>query len=68
MKESKCFDHGVSRENFDKLADFMDENDFSCADFLACVCAHIAGYPQREFETELMVAGCVFKIKIEKRC
>lgn len=68
MKESKCFDHGVSKEKFDKLADFMEENGFSCADFLACVCARIGGYPQKEFETELMVAGCVFKIKIEKRC
>lgn len=42
-------------------------NIISCADFLAVVCARLAGYPQKEFETELMVAGYEFKIKITKK-
>lgn len=67
MKQGKMFDHGAPREAFEKLCDFMDANDFTCADFLACVCAHLSGLPQNEFETELMVAGRVFKIKIEKQ-
>lgn len=67
MKESRCFDRGASKENFDKLAEFMDKNDFSCADFLACVCANISSYPQNEFETSLFVAGHEFNIKIERK-
>lgn len=45
MKDCKNFEHGVSKEEFNKLADFMEQNNFSCADFLACVCAHIAHLP-----------------------
>lgn len=43
------------------------KNDFSCADFLACVCANISSYPQNEFETSLFVAGHEFNIKIERK-
>ena len=38
MKESKQFEHGIG--DWEQLFDFIDKNDFSCADFLACVCAN----------------------------
>ena len=67
MKDCKNFEHGAKRDDFDKLADFMDAYNFSCADFLAVVCAHLAGLPQKEFTTELMVAGCEWNITLTKR-
>lgn len=67
MNEIKDFSCGAIKENFDLLADFMDKYQFSCADFLACVCSHLSNYESNEFETELFVAGCEFKIRIEKR-
>lgn len=57
----------TAKENFDLLADFMDDHEFTVSDFLACVCAKISGYPQSEFTTKLMVAGHEFDIKIIKR-
>ena len=66
MKASKDFEHGAAKERFDDLADYMDKNDFSCADFLAVVCAHISGYPQKVFETELACGGYKWKIRLEK--
>mgnify|MGYP007072988351 CR=1 FL=1 len=67
MKLAHQFDHGAPKERFDDLGEYSEKNGFSCADFLAVVCARLAGYPQREFETELMVAGHEFKIKITKK-
>lgn len=67
MKLSHQFEHGAKKENFDLLADFMDNHNFSCSDFLAVVCVKLSGYPQNEFETKLMVAGHEFKIRIEKK-
>ena len=66
MKDCKNFEHGASKEEFDKLADFMEQNNFSCADFLACVCAHIAHLPQKEFNTELLVAGYEWDITLKR--
>lgn len=67
MKLAHQFDHGAAKERFDDLGEYSEKNGFSCSDFLAVVCARLAGYPQREFETELMVAGHEFKIKITKK-
>ena len=68
VKFSNNYDRNqVSKENFDLLADFMDDHEFTASDFLACVCAKISGYPQSEFTTKLMVAGHEFDIKIIKR-
>lgn len=67
MKDCKNFEHGASKEEFDKLVDFMEENNFSCSDFLACVCANIAHLPQKEFNTKLMVAGYEWDITLKKR-
>lgn len=30
MKDCKNFEHGASKEEFDKLGEFMEENHFSC--------------------------------------
>lgn len=67
MKQAHQFEHGATKENFDLLADFMDEHNLNCSDFLAVVCAKLLGYPQNEVETKLMVVGHEFKIRIEKK-
>ena len=68
MKNSQNYETPPdNRERFDLLADFMDEHEFTVSDFLAVVCANLSGYPQNEFETELMVAGHEFKIRINKK-
>jgi hypothetical protein len=51
---------------WNKLFDFMDENDFSMQDFLACVCANFLRYPQMYYETQLCVAKYFFNVRITK--
>jgi hypothetical protein len=65
IKQSKVFERG--KGDWEKLFNFMDENSFSAADFLACVCANLLSYPtlENEYSTELMLQGQLFKIKIE---
>ena len=67
MKQAHIFEHGAPKEAFDRLGDFVEQNNLSCSDLLAVVCARIANYPQKEFETKLLVAGVKFEIKIEKK-
>ena len=67
MKRAHQFEHGAAKERFDDLGEFAEKHNFSCSDFLAVVCAKLAGYPQNTFETGLMVAGHEFKIRIEKK-
>lgn len=64
-KEIETFERGTG--DWEKLCNFMDEHNFSCADFLAVICAHLCSRPQKDFETELFVAGHEFKIRIEKK-
>lgn len=64
MNEFNIFDHGNG--DWEKLYEFMDNNDFSCADFLAVVCASLNKFPQTEFKSKLMVGGIEFNINIEK--
>jgi len=52
--------------DWDKLADFIDENDFSQADMLAVICASLLREPEKNFCTTLMVAGENFFIQIKK--
>jgi hypothetical protein len=41
MKDCKNFEHRASKEEFDKLADFMEQNNFSCSDFFSVrMCSH----------------------------
>ena len=58
------FDRG--KGDWDKLYDFMDKENFSRADFLACACASLLREPENEFVTELMIGGIKFGIKIRK--
>lgn len=66
-EQIKAFEHGSG--DWEKLYNFMDENDFSCADFLAVICAHLLENnlkaAWRVFKTEIMAAGVKFKITIE---
>ena len=59
------FDRGNG--DWDKLYDFMDKENFSRADFLACVCASLLREPDKEFETRLMIQGVEFEINIRKK-
>ena len=52
--------------DWNKLFDFMDENEFTCADFLACVCSSLLRQPpEKEYKTKLMIQGIEFKISIK---
>lgn len=64
--EEKVFIRSADSDDFDKLADFLDEHNFSCQDLLAILCAHLGKYKDKLFETELLVGGEKFKIRIEK--
>ena len=59
------FDRG--KGDWDKLYDFMDKENFSRADFLACVCASLLREPDSEFDTRLMIQGVEFGINIRKK-
>ena len=66
LKASKIFERG--KGDWDKLYNFMDENDFSASDFMACVCANLLSLLRLKwqvFKTELMIEGVKFKITIE---
>lgn len=49
-----------------KLFDFMDENEFTVQDFLACVCANLLGYTTPTYFTKLGVGRQTFSIAITK--
>lgn len=49
-----------------KLFDFMDENEFTMEDFLACVCANFARYGDRTYLSKVWVGKQLYKIQIEK--
>lgn len=60
-------DRGEAKEeNWEKLYKFMDDNDFSNADFLACVCANLKHQEGKRFITMLMVGGEKFQIEFLK--
>ena len=65
--EIKAFDRGSG--DWEKLYNFMDENEFSCADFLACICASLLNndlkFKWQNFKTEIMIQGVKFNITIE---
>ena len=60
-------DRGEAQEgNRENLYKFMDDNDFSNADFLACVCANLTHQEGKRFITMLMVGGQKFQIEFMK--
>lgn len=63
------FKRGVSRDNpsWEELYEFLDKNEFSVLDMLACVCANLCNYTDTEFNTEIMCGGHKFQINIEKK-
>jgi hypothetical protein len=54
-------------KQWDKLYNFMDENDFSCQDFMSCVCATLLKYKEDKFNTTIMLGDVKFDIEINKR-
>lgn len=66
MKLSKQFEHG--KGDWEKLFNFMDENNFSAVDFLTCICSSLNNYPtiNKKYKTQLMIAGKIWNIEIEK--
>lgn len=55
-------------ETWEKLFKFMEENAFYIDDFLACVCANLLREKRSLFKTKIMVGGCDFTIRIDKKC
>ena len=52
--------------DWDKLLNFIDENEFTILDFLACICANLLRENGNKFETELVVGGEKFEVTIKK--
>ena len=65
MNNEHIFERGQG--DWDKLCDFIDNNNFSTLDALALVCAHLVAYKQKHFDTRLMAGGVEFDIKITKK-
>lgn len=64
MQLDEIFERGTG--DWEKLADFIDENDFTRADMLAVVCASLLREPEKNFCTTLMIQGEKFFIQIKK--
>ena len=65
QKTDDYFDRGDG--DWDKLYDFMDKENFTRLDFLACICASLLREPDNEFDTRLMIQGVEFNINIRKK-
>lgn len=66
MQNDEIFERG--KGDWDKLYKFMDENNFRSADFLACVCANLGRFIDKDyspFSTTLGVGGVKFHITIK---
>lgn len=63
------FKRGVDRNNpaWEELFNLLDSKEFTTLDMLACVCANLCHYEDKEFKTELMCGGQEFKVTIEKK-
>ncbi len=54
-------------ESWNKLYKLMDEENFYISDFLACICANLLKYKDREVKTEIAVQGQIFEISFKKK-
>lgn len=54
-------------EQWDTLLSFIDNNDFTVQDFLACVCANLLRYTSTLYQTRISVGGTRFDITINKK-
>ena len=57
----------ATSEDWDKLLSFIDGNDFTVQDFLACVCANLLRYTSTLYQTRISVGGTRFDITINKK-
>lgn len=57
----------ATKEQWDTLLSFIEQNDFSVQDFLACVCANLLRYTSTYYQTKLSVGGTQFDITIQKK-
>ena len=64
MTTKEQFERGAG--DWEKLIDFMEKNDFTCLDFLSCICSNLLHESEKDFKTELMLQGVIFKIEIKK--
>ena len=69
LEDTPYTDHFNERGtgDWEKLSEYMDKENFTRSDFLACVCASLLNEPDKKFCTRLMLQGVEFKIGIEKR-
>lgn len=56
----------ATKEDWERLFDFINQNDFSVQDFLCCVCANLLRYTSTHYITRLSVGGTQFDITIKK--
>lgn len=56
----------IGDERWGKLFDFMDQNNFTMEDFLACVCARFTVFPQGYYESIIKFKDYTFNVKIIK--
>lgn len=72
MKKNKRIPHrqmtrgAITEKQWDKLLSFIERNDFTVQDFLACVCANLLRYTSTHYITKLSVGGTQFDITIRK--
>ena len=57
----------ATKEQWDTLLSFIEQNDFSVQDFLACVCANLLRYTSTLYQTRISVGGTRFDITIQKK-
>ena len=57
----------ITEKQWDKLLSFIERNDFTVQDFLACVCANLLRYTSTNYITRLSVGGTQFDITIQKK-
>ncbi len=57
----------ATKEEWDTLISFIQSNDFTVQDFLACVCANLLRYTSTLYQTRISVGGTNFDITINKK-
>ena len=57
----------ATAEQWDTLLSFIENNDFSVQDFLACVCANLLRYTSTLYQTRISVGRTRFDITINKK-
>ena len=70
MKVANIFEKSHNFKGWEKMQKWIEDDDICANDLMAIVCAkfgYVTAHSQTdEIETELMVAGNLYKIRIEK--